>query len=204
MSDSTENITNRPDVVSDGLSAILSRIGLTAEIFMHADLCGDWAMDTSGHRKAAFHLVEQGHGWLHTEAPDSPRLLRSGDFVVFPHDAPHYISSGPEKPRKELINQLPRVLEGEITTLLCGFFVFGNRNAWPLLDGLPDVIVLKLMEKGGRNLAYFLLQLVLEELQNKKPGRGAALNLLAYMLFIMVIRSQMTSGITRRATSRTC
>lgn len=193
MSENTENISERPGDLSDGLSAILSRIGLTAEMFIRADLCGAWAVDTSGYRKSAFHLIEQGSGWLHSGDSDSPRPLSSGDFVIFPHDAPHCVSSGPERPPKELINQLPGTLEGEITTVLCGFFVFHNRNAWPLLDGLPEVIVLKLMRDGRRNSAYFLLQLMLDELESDKPGRGAALNQLAQLLFIRVIRSQMNS-----------
>lgn len=188
-------MSNRTDELSDGLSAILTNLGLSAEIFMRADLCGDWAVDTSGHRKIAFHLVEEGYGWLHTTDSEPPRLLSGGDFVVFPHDAKHYISSGPEKPSKEQVNQIPDKLEGEITSLLCGFFEFRNRNAYPLLDELPEFIVLKLIQHGVQNETYFLLQLLIAELKQTQPGRGAALNQLAYLLFITVLRSQIKSGI---------
>ncbi len=31
---------------------------------------------------------------------------------------------------------------GDLVDVVCGFFEFRNRNAWPLLDSLPDAIVL--------------------------------------------------------------
>lgn len=195
MSNNSGNISNRTKELSDSLSAILANLGLSAEIFMRADLCGEWAIDTSGHRKMAFHLIEEGRGWLHTNDSSSPRLLSGGDLVVFPHDAQHYIASGPEQPAEAQVMQFTDNLEGEITSLLCGFFEFRNRNAYPLLDELPEVIVLKLMEHGIHNESYFLLQLLIAELKQDQPGRGAALNQLAYFLFIIVLRSQIRAGI---------
>ena len=187
-------MSNRPAEVSDGLSAILAKLGLKAEIFMHADLCGLWAMDTSGRRKVPFHLVEQGTGWLHSSDSEHPRLLGSGDFIVFPHDGPHCISNGPEPPPPEIINQIPDNPTGHITSLLCGFFEFQNRNAWPLLDSLPNVIVLDLKEGGRQHSAYPLVQLMISELQQNQPGMGAALNELAHLLFIQILRMQVEMG----------
>ena len=194
MLKTSDFISNRPDLASDGLSAILARLGVTAEIFMQADLCGQWAMDTSGHRKVPFHLVEQGTGWLHTSDSEPPQLLGSGDFVVFPHDAPHCITSNQDTPLPHIINQVPEKSDGKITSLLCGFFEFRNRNAWPLLDSLPDAIVLDLKEGGRQHSAYPLVQLMISELEGNQQGMGAVLNQLAYLLFIQVLRMQIESG----------
>ena len=194
MFTSTNFISNRPDQASDGLSTILAKLGMKAEIFMQADLCGLWAMDISGQRKVPFHLVEQGTGWLHTSNSQPPRLLGSGDFVVFPHDAPHCITSDPNAPPPHIINRVPEKPTGRITSLLCGFFEFRNRNAWPLLDSLPNVIVLDLKEGGRQHSAYPLVQLMISELERNQQGMGAALNELAYLLFIQVLRMQIESG----------
>ena len=164
MANNTKYISNRPEQATDGLSAILGKLGMKVEIFMQADLCGLWAMDTSGQRKVPFHLVEQGTGWLHTES-EPPRMLGSGDFVVFPHDTPHCISSGPERPPPEIVNQVPENPTGRITSLLCGFFVFDNRNAWPLLDSLPNAIVLDLKQGGRHHSVFPLVQLMISELE---------------------------------------
>lgn len=187
-------ISNRPDIASDAMSTILAKLGMTAEIFMQADLCGQWAMDTSGYRKVPFHLVEQGTGWLHTSDPDSPRLLGSGDFVVFPHDTPHFVSSDQNTPPSHIINQVPEKSSGKITSLLCGYFEFRNRNVWPLLDSLPNTVVLDLKEGGRQHSAYPLVQLMISELERNQQGMGAVLNELAYLLFIQVLRMQIESG----------
>ena len=193
MIDSVEFVSDRPDRTTDGMSAILGRLGLKAEVFMQADLCGQWAMDTSGHRKVPFHLVEQGTGWLHT-AGSEPRMLGGGDFVVFPHDAPHCIASGPEPPSPDIVNRIPASGAGRVTSLLCGFFGFGNRNAWPLLDSLPQAVVLDLKEGGRHHSAFPLVQLMIAELTLDQPGKTAALNELAYLLFIQVLRMQFGAG----------
>ncbi len=189
-------MSDHPNKFPDGLTTVLAKLGLKGEIFMQADLCGQWAMDTSGDRKAPFHLVERGTGWLHTSGQEQPRLLGSGDFIVFPHDAAHCISNGPERPPDAIINQIPETDTGQVTSLLCGFFEFQNRSAWPLLDSLPDVIVLDLKEGGGQHSAYPLVQLMITELQQKQPGMRAALNRLAYLLFIQILRMQISSGTT--------
>lgn len=187
-------MSTSPDYCSDALGAILSKLGLEAEIFMQAELCGQWGMDTSGFRKVPFHLVQQGTSWLHGAESDPPQLLGSGDFVVFPHNNAHCISNGPERPPPEIINQIPPDPKGRTTSLLCGFFEFRNRNAWPLLDSLPDVIVLDLKESGHQHSAYPLVQLMISELEQNRPGKGEVLNKLAYLLFIQVLRMQVEKG----------
>lgn len=183
------------DPFGDALSAIFSRLGLQAEIFLRADYCGEWGVDTSGHRKAAFHLIEHGRGWLHTADFGEPRLLGSGDLVVFPHDAPHCISSSPQRPRADLINIVPAENGGPVTRLLCGFFEFRNPGAWPLLEELPDAVVLDLKESGRQNTTYMLVQLMIAELEQEKPGFGTAVNQLAYLLFMQVVRFQIAQGV---------
>ncbi len=69
------NMTNNADFMSeqpepasktgDGLSVLLQRLKLTAKVFLRADFCGDWAVDTSGERHMPFHLITRGTGWLH-------------------------------------------------------------------------------------------------------------------------------------------
>lgn len=191
----TQFMSDRPSVVPDSLSAILPKLGLKAEVFMQADLCGLWAIDTSGQRKVPFHLVEEGAGWLHTPGLDAaPRLLRKGDFVVFPHDAPHCISSDPQPPAPEIINRIPHLGDGPVTSLVCGFYGFRNRDAWPLLDSLPSAVVLNASDEQGA--AFPLLKLMMAERGKAKPGRAAVLNALAYLLFIKVLRTQIESGVS--------
>lgn len=187
-------MSHLPDNLSDSLSAILARLGLKARVFLRADLCGQWGIDTSGSRKASFHFIERGRGWLHAGDAEQPRLLETGDFVVFPHDMTHCISSDPVRPPEELINRLPSELVGEVTSVLCGVFEFHNPGAWPLIDSLPDVIVLARAERGDDRALEALIELTIGELKQDRPGMSAALNQLALLLFVHVLRSQIKSG----------
>lgn len=171
---------------------------LNTEIYARPDYCGSWALDTSGHRKAAFHLIERGSGWLHTADGAEPRPLSSGELVLFPRDAPHVIANSAEAPAAHLVNRPPpEQLSGPVTSLLCGFFEFQSKAAWPLLDGLPPVIVLDLKDSARQHGTQTLLQLIIGELQREAPGADAAVNQLAYVLFVHVLRSQMDEGLTQ-------
>ena len=79
MSDSPNYYQDNPDA----LSAVLSRLQLSAEVYTNEDFCGTWAVDTSGSRHIPFHLVGRGEAWLHLD--DQPvRQLSSGDLVLLP------------------------------------------------------------------------------------------------------------------------
>lgn len=189
-------MSHLPDTASDGLSAVLAKLGLNAKVFLRADLCGRWGIDTSGSRKASFHFMERGRGWLHTGAAEEPRLLEPGDFVIFPHDMAHCISSDPVRPPTELVNRLPTELAGEITSVLCGFFEFHNPSAWPLLESLPEVMVLARDQRGEISALESLVELTIGELKRNEPGMSAALNQLALLLFVHILRSQIRSGVS--------
>ncbi len=180
----------------DALTAILHRLRLRAGVFIHADFCGTWAVDTSGHRKVPFHLIGHGNGWLHTGDTAEPRLLTTGDLVVFPHNARHVIASSVEPPPASLINQLidPQA-QGPVTSMLCGYFEFQSKAAWPLLDGLPDAIVLDLGQTGRVTDSHRLIQMMIDELDASSPGVDAAVNQLAYVLFIHLLRAEMQRGL---------
>ena len=187
-------MSDRPEI--DALSEILRRLRLTAEIYARPDYCGSWAVDTSGHRKMAFHLIERGNAWLHTSDAE-PVPMISGELVLFPRDAPHVLAGSAERPAPASINQPPPdELEGPVTSLLCGFFEFQSKAAWPLLDGLPDVVSLNLRDSSASPGTSSLLQLVVAELTRNRPGVDAVINELAYVLFVHVLRSQMDAGLS--------
>ena len=180
----------------DALSDILHKTRLTAQIYARPDYCGAWAVDTSGQRKVAFHLIQQGSAWLHLDDGSDPAPLITGDLVVFPHDARHALSSSSKRPGKNEINHPPpEVLSGPVTSLLCGFFEFRDKAAYQLLDGLPDVVRLDLRGSGAASGTVRLLQLIIGELTRNEPGTEAVINELAHVLFIHILRSQMATGV---------
>ena len=186
--------TDSPDS-SDALSEVLKRLRLTAGLFTEAAYCGRWAIDTSGRRMATFHLVQSGDSWLLLDG-QPPRRLRPGDFVLFPRDAKHVIASSETIPRSVVVNEPPDFdPELPVTEMLCGYFEFQSEIAWPILDSLPEAIVIDMAEAPiGESRA--LIQLLVGEALEALPGRSAVIDLLIQVLFVHALRSHAARGAT--------
>ncbi|AQA19611.1 hypothetical protein BST95_16590 [Halioglobus japonicus] len=76
----------------DPLSVLLTRLELSAKVYVNGMFCGTRAVDTGGSRRIPFHLIGSGEAWLHFES-EVPQKLQVQDLVVFPRDA-HQIISG--------------------------------------------------------------------------------------------------------------
>ncbi|TQV88432.1 AraC family transcriptional regulator [Aliikangiella coralliicola] len=189
MSDSPNRLFNHPDA----LSSLLLRLQLKAEVYVNGDFCGSWAVDTSGSRRIPFHLVSVGKAWLHMDGVKAQQLY-AGDLVIFPRDHQHVLSNSSSRPAVELVNSEQFDETGPITHLICGFFEFENKAVWPLLDSLAPVIALDLNEQSKQPNAQKLIELIVSELERAQPGHYAAVDQLAYLLFIEVLRQQITCG----------
>lgn len=177
----------------DPLSVLLTRLNLNATIYVSGDFCGTWAVDTAGSRRIPFHLIGSGAAWLHLDGK-APEHLAAHDLVIFPHDAHHIISNSKVKPVQEKVNQ-SMSNDGDVTQMICGFFEFRSPVLFPVLDSLPQTVVLH-SSKGetGRRIEA-LISLMLAELDNAHPGFYTAINQVAFLLFVEVLRRQMDSGV---------
>lgn len=176
----------------DPLSVLLTRMNLKAEIYVNGDFCGTWAVDTGGSKRIPFHLIGSGNAWLHL-IDKEPKILDAHDLVIFPHDAHHVISSSPTKPKPEQVN-VPMSNDGDVTNMICGFFEFRNPVLFPVLDALPQAVVLKSDAGETGERIEFLISLMLGELKNARPGFYTAIDQMAFLLFIEVLRKQVESG----------
>lgn len=174
----------------DALSSVITHLELTAEVYVNGDFCGTWAVDTSGSRRIPFHLIANGDAWLHNEGQPAIHLT-PGSLVVFPNDSQHLMASSDAVPDDLVINQLDTRTEENPTQMICGFFEFKNKSAWPLLDSLSPVILIELGESSEEVRARNLVEQLLYELKNEAPGHYVVVNQLAYLLFIEVMRQQI-------------
>ena len=177
----------------DLLSSVLSAYQLRAGVYANPRLCGVWQMGTAGHRRAAFHVVGEGRCWLHVRGA-RPQALDSGDLVVFPHDAWHMLSATPALDGEE--NHLPDAGDGPFTTLVCGYFEFmaGDKN--PILDALPEVIVVRRSDASPH--LGVIGRLLLEEAGTADTGSRTVLDKLADTLFVMVVRHHINQASDRQ------
>jgi AraC family transcriptional activator of mtrCDE len=191
MSESPDFYLRTPDP----LSTLLSSLELTAQVFANGDYCGAWAVDTSGTKKIPFHIIGSGAAWLHFQ-DNPPRELSSGDIVIFPNDDSHLMASSSKRPTTDNINAGSHSSSDDakpITQMICGYFEFRSPNIFPLLDALPSAVVLESKDNNSGELIKVLVNFMLKELSRARPGHYSAIDQMAFLLFIEVLRQQVDS-----------
>ena len=180
----------------DTLSSILSTFRLQVEIIHNVQYCGDWAVDTSGAKHASFHIVTHGQCYLSTESLDEPVLLKTGDFVLFPHDEKHLLKAQPDCPADPNQQTPCDYSEGTIekgTGLLCGYFQFDHPASNPLLEALPERLIKHRHKLSAECPIGDLLTLIQVESIHEQAGSRAALNRLTESLFILIVREHLSN-----------
>ena len=180
----------------DPLSQLLSRLALSAEVYVNGDFCGTWAVDTGGSRRIPFHLIGGGEAWLHFES-EPPQQLSERDLVLFPRDAHHIVSNDDKRPPEDTVNTA-MTNDGATTHMVCGFFEFRNALAYPLLDALPEAVVLRASDNQQARHLQWLIDCMLRELKEAKPGCYTVVDRLAYLLFIEILRQQVASNVLEK------
>lgn len=177
----------------DILSDYLKTFNLSAHVFLHANFCGNWAVDTSGEKRATFHMIARGSAWLHLPANDVPIALRGGDIVVFPNDAQHTISNNQSPPPPEQPRNRPSTQNdvGPITSLICGYFTFERHHWNPLLNALPEVMVIKSEDTANTALMDDIIRNIIYETETEGAGSDVIIDKLSEVLFIHVVRTYM-------------
>ncbi|MBT2969743.1 MAG: AraC family transcriptional regulator [Candidatus Thiodiazotropha sp. (ex Ctena orbiculata)] len=180
----------------DVLSEILQSLHLKATVFLHACFRGDWAVDTSGERRATFHLVARGGCWLHMPASEEPIALAGDDLIVFPHDSRHTITNSQIPPADDFPrNRLPDdPAPGPGVTLICGYIDF-DRASWnPLIDSLPDLMVIRNDGSGPVPFSHSLRHLLIHEIEAAQLGSTLVIDKLSEILFINAIRHHLETN----------
>lgn len=176
----------------DLLSNILAQYRLRAEVFASPSVCGNWRVNTAGLHRAGFHLVRAGGCWLHLRDTD-PRWLDAGDIVFMPGDVWHVLS-----PRAVLDDDSMALVDdgdGPVTRLTCGSVAFEERAGEALLGALPGAIVIAAADSAEPLAQRALAQLLTSEAAESGPGRQAALDRLAEVVFVRVLRHVIDAGL---------
>ncbi|HSL19460.1 MAG TPA: AraC family transcriptional regulator [Methylomirabilota bacterium] len=152
-------------------------------------------------RVIPFHLVADGTCEARLDGR-RPVTLNDGDVVVFLHDGPHVMASpgarGPTPiapllppPPYHGVERIELGGPGAVSRLICGFLFHDRVSFNPLLDGLPELLVVTsdAGDRGARHSRIF--SLIEEESSTARPGSGSLLARLTELLFVEVLRSYM-------------
>lgn len=164
-------------------------------MFLHSSFCESWAVDiSSAFNTATFHVVAGGNCWLHLPDRPDPAALKAGDLVICPRNSPHVVSNDAQFPDDSVPRNTPASdeldLDGRSTALICGYFEFSQQRWNPLLDALPDHVIIPTHRESGSGLDSLIDYMVFEtKLGN--PGSDAVIDRLSDVLFIQAVRAHL-------------
>lgn len=178
----------------DSISPILDAFHLNASVFERARFCGHWALTHAGGEQASFHLVSAGRCWLDRLDGEPPMPLDEGDLLVMPRDAPHRLGPAAELGTDRQPERRPLATPGEGTGLVCGHFGFDEGTTNPILDALPDYLLIRADEARGNRALSSLVELLVNEAARDDAGSEAMINRLSEALFIEVVRHHLATA----------
>ena len=129
--------------------------------------------------------------------------LAEGDLVFVPHGSAHWIadkSTSLRMPSPEFVKARRAGIPvfnsgGDETTLIAGHFEFDYQPLHPFLKDLPPIIHIRQYETENQHLLKQVTQLMVEELNNERPGSSVMLKCLSEIMFINIIRTYLEQAV---------
>lgn len=203
------------EMPADTLSDVLGAIRIAGGMFFRVRLSPPYSVATRAVEDAQstyapgsvrflpFHLVTRGPIWFEVDGIEEPLRLDEGDVIVLPRGAAHSLTDRPGTPAipvdelHDHLNGTPPTLvwggDGEPSEALCGFFQTDGRIFNPLVDALPDVLVVHRGDPDADWLAS-TLQRTYGELAERRPGGAALASRLTESLFVEIIQRHLAEG----------
>ena len=189
---------NRINLNMDALSTILEAVGLRSVVYSKFPLASPWGLDIVKDENSQFWRLVSGSCTI--GSPDGRVIeMAEGDLVFVPHGSAHWIADSATSlrmPSPEFVKArregIPIFNNGDNRTILvAGHFEFDYQSLHPFLKDLPPIIHIRQYVTENQLLVKEVTQLMLEELNNEKPGSGVMLKCLSEIMFVNIIRAYL-------------
>ncbi|MCH9647029.1 MAG: AraC family transcriptional regulator [Deltaproteobacteria bacterium] len=179
----------------DSLSPVLRSIRLRSQIYFRKDFPSPWGFDMAANEVSQFHLVARGRCFFKVDGAEVIHQVNAGDAILLPHGQAHWLASEATAPRlpgtaafsSGSVEDLP---PGEdSTTLICGHFELDRGLDHPLIESLPQWILVPASERRQATWLETSTTLLIDEMGSGEPGSEALVNRLAEGLFILLLRA---------------
>lgn len=186
----------------DVLSDILGHLRLQGSLYFTTDFRPPWGLRVPRFgRVARFHLVVRGGCWVRVIGAADPLRLETGDLVLIPNGAEHVLADTPDTPCRtvdEVVRQAGFTGRGALTIagddsgsptrMVCGHFAFDEAFDHPLVQQLPDAMLIRWDDYARDSPLEQAFQFIVREVQAGRPGNAAVVNRLSEVLFVQAIR----------------
>ncbi len=150
---------------------------------------------------AHFGMVSRGNCWLSVEGLPGPIPLTGGDCFLLAPESAYTLRDSPRTRARSFCEVVPKDGShvshygggGVPTTIISGWFSFGETSVAPLKRLLPKLILVKADQ--ARTLALnTTLQMLASETAEPTPGSEVMVKRLADILFIQCVRAHIASS----------
>jgi AraC family transcriptional regulator, activator of mtrCDE len=160
----------------DTLSEILRTLKLSGSLYFRTELSAPWGLEVPVDSQAVrFHVVVQGTCWLRLVGVPKAIPLTTGDLALVPYGKAHQLSDDHSTPCRPLFDVLEEQQfaghgtlryggGGGLTQLVCGYLGFVPEASHPLLESLPEPLILP----GEQTQQQHGLSTVIELITSKK------------------------------------
>jgi AraC-like DNA-binding protein/mannose-6-phosphate isomerase-like protein (cupin superfamily) len=182
----------------DALSTILVSVGLRSVVYSKFPLATPWGLDIVKDENSQFWRLVSGSCTV--GSPDGHVIeMAEGDLIFVPHGSAHWIADSATSlrmPSPEFVKArregIPVFNNGDNRTILvAGHFEFDYQSLHPFLKDLPPIIHIRQYVTENQLLLKQVTQLMLEELNNERPGSGVVLKCLSEIMFVNIIRAYL-------------
>jgi len=187
----------------DALSTILESVGLRSVVYSKFPLAAPWGLDIVKDKNSQFWRLVSGSCTV--GSPDGHVIeMEEGDLIFVPHGSAHWIADSVTSLRipspqfvKARREGTPIFNNGDHkTVLIAGHFEFDYQPLHPFLKDLPAIIHIKQYVTENQLLLKQVAQLMLNELDNEKPGSSVMLKCLSEIMFVNMIRAYLEQAPT--------
>ena len=186
----------------DALSTILEATRLRSVVYSKFPLAAPWGLDIVQDENSQFWRLVSGSCTV--GSPDGRVIeMTEGDLVFVPHGSAHWIGDSATSlrmPSPEFVKARRAGIpvfnsDGDITVLIAGHFEFDYQPLHPFLKDLPPIIHIRQYVTENQLLLKQVTQLMLEELNNERPGSSIMLKCLSEIMFINIIRAYLEQAL---------
>lgn len=177
--------------MTDLIAELLNGLRLRARVFHRGQHCGGWAIPIEGDGGAMFHLVTHGAVQIESRRHSQVLAVEAGDLVLLPRAADHVLRARDGQGAPELHLSFEDGVHPVGTGLVCGRFEFQGGPANPLIDSLPDIVLVPARSHPEEQWLRSLVWLIVSESKYPSVATEAVMERLADALFIHALRSYL-------------
>ena len=189
----------------DLLDDIFNTLNLNGALYFRTDFTAPWGVTVPKLEGAArFHLVIQGRCFVRVNKGDSLELS-AGDLVLIPRGVSHVLAHNPNAktpPLEQVLTDTGYSGDGVLavgdgdprasTQMVCGHFTFRNQANHPILQALPDHLLMTNSCRAKHPLLDEILRLISQRIFADPLGSAASVTRLSEIVFIELIKSGLS------------